>query len=131
MVAEMLRAGGFLTELSDACAIVHNPFGNSRNRIGVNFIMKYMVDTIIKHVVRETDRNSGILRFVLPSYPPELLMEIGCKLEEEFYMRRDSKIELEYGIAYRLAGNGKTAQIMRRHVFLVFAVRVGTMRQTI
>jgi|CZCA01.1.fsa_nt_gi hypothetical protein len=28
---EMLRAGGFLTELSDACAIVHNPFGNSRN----------------------------------------------------------------------------------------------------
>ena len=64
--------------------------------------MKYMVDTIIKHVVRETDRNSGILRFVLPSYPPELLMEIGCKLEEEFYMRRDSKIELEYGIAYRL-----------------------------
>lgn len=26
-LSEMLRAGGFLTELSDACSIVHNPFG--------------------------------------------------------------------------------------------------------
>jgi hypothetical protein len=27
-LAEMLRAGGFLTELSDACSIVNNPFGD-------------------------------------------------------------------------------------------------------
>lgn len=26
-LTEMLRAGGFLTELSDACSIVNNPFG--------------------------------------------------------------------------------------------------------
>jgi len=30
-LSEMLRAGGFLTELSDACAIVRNPFGGNKN----------------------------------------------------------------------------------------------------
>lgn len=30
-LSQMLRAAGFLTELSDACSIVHNPFGNIMN----------------------------------------------------------------------------------------------------
>mgnify|MGYP001213280425 CR=1 FL=1 len=30
-LAEMLRAGGFLTELSDACAVVRHPFGKLRD----------------------------------------------------------------------------------------------------
>ncbi|WP_353928677.1 ATP-binding protein [Desulfofundulus kuznetsovii] len=52
--------------------------------------------------MRETSRNSGTLRFVLPSYPSDLLLAIGCELEERFSRGLDLRVSFKYGIAYRL-----------------------------
>lgn len=64
--------------------------------------MKYMADTIVKYVLGETNRHSGMLRFVLPSYPSDLLLEIGCELDEQFSRITDRRVDWEYKIAYRL-----------------------------
>ncbi len=64
--------------------------------------MKYMADTIVKYVLGETNRPSGMLRFVLPSYPSDLLLKIGCELDEQFSRITDRRVDWEYKIAYRL-----------------------------
>ena len=49
--------------------------------------MRYITDSIVKYVVREANNNTGVLKFVLPSYPSALLLTIGKQLEEQ--ARRD------------------------------------------
>ncbi len=64
--------------------------------------MKYMAKTITDHILRGVDQNSGTLRFVLPSYPAEVLLEIGRKVNEGVQRRLDRNIDYRYGIAYQL-----------------------------
>ncbi len=64
--------------------------------------MKYMADTIADYILRDVDRSYGTLRFVLPSYPAEVLLEIGRKVDEGVQRRLDRHIGFRYGIAYRL-----------------------------
>ncbi|HHV41891.1 MAG TPA: ATP-binding protein, partial [Clostridiaceae bacterium] len=64
--------------------------------------MKYMADTIVKYILEETNRHSGMLRFVLPSYPSDLLLKIGCELDEQFSRITDRRVDWKYKIAYRL-----------------------------
>ena len=64
--------------------------------------MKYLANAIADYILRNVDRNSGTLRFVLPSYPAEVLLEIGRKVDEGIQRRLDRNIGYEYGIAYRL-----------------------------
>jgi DNA phosphorothioation-dependent restriction protein DptH len=64
--------------------------------------MKYMADTIVKYVLGETNRHSGMLRFVLPSYPSDLLLKIGLELDDLFRRITDRRVDWEYKIAYRL-----------------------------
>ena len=46
--------------------------------------MRYFADAIVKYVTDEVEKSPDlILRFVLPSYPAELLLTIGEQLEEE------------------------------------------------
>lgn len=75
-------------------------------------MMRYMAETLIKYILDETARNSGVLRFVLPSYPSNLLLKIGYELEEQFCRLVDRRVAFEYGIAYRLGrewGKGTAA----------------------
>lgn len=65
--------------------------------------MKYVAGTIVGHIVAETRRGGGTLRFVLPSYPSGLLLKIGRELEERFLREPNRRVELRYGIAYQLA----------------------------
>lgn len=74
---------------------------NKNNRTGVN-IMKYMADTIVNYILGEAKRYTGVLRFVMPSYPSDLLLAIGSGLEEQFRRILERRVVLKYGIAYRL-----------------------------
>jgi len=62
-----------------------------------------MAATIVKYILDESKKNTGrTLRFVLPSYPPDLLLEIGKEVEEGVKKIADLRIRFEYGIAYKL-----------------------------
>lgn len=50
--------------------------------------MKYLAETIVGYIVGTTRRAGGTLRFILPSYPPALLVNIGRELEEAFQIRK-------------------------------------------
>lgn len=66
--------------------------------------MRYhlMSDTISDYVIEEMKKGTKTLRFVLPSYPPGLLLEIGGKLKDKIDRLLDHRIELHYGVAYNL-----------------------------
>lgn len=64
--------------------------------------MKYMAESLVKYILEETAKSSGVLRFVLPSYPSSLLLKIGYELDEEFNRLVDRRVAFEYGIAYGL-----------------------------
>jgi DNA phosphorothioation-dependent restriction protein DptH len=66
--------------------------------------MKYrlMVKTICDYVSTEIERGIKTLRFVLPSYPSGLLLEIGKELRERFERILLRRVELEYRVAYHL-----------------------------
>lgn len=64
--------------------------------------MRYMVNTIVKYILEEALRNSGTLRFVLPSYPSEVLLAIGLELEEQLSRLTERRVSMMYGIACRL-----------------------------
>ena len=68
--------------------------------------MRYFADAIVKYVTREVEKSPDlVLRFVLPSYPAELLLNIGEQLEEELTRmskKMQADIGFEYGIAYGL-----------------------------
>lgn len=64
--------------------------------------MKYMADTIVNYILGEAKRYTGVLRFVMPSYPSDLLLAIGSGLEEQFRRILERRVVLKYGIAYRL-----------------------------
>jgi len=64
--------------------------------------MKYLAETIVGHIVGTTRRAGGTLRFILPSYPSSLLVNIGRELEEAFLHEPDRTVAFRYGIACRL-----------------------------
>ncbi len=64
--------------------------------------MKYIKDTIVKYIVEQSTGGRGTYRFVLPSYPAEILFAIGKDLDEEFKRIVDSRISFVYGVACRL-----------------------------
>ena len=64
--------------------------------------MKYLAKTITEYIIEQVNRQNGTLKFVLPSYPAELLWEIGNGLNEATSRMVDKKTEFAYGIAYRL-----------------------------
>ncbi len=64
--------------------------------------MSYLVNTIVKYILRESTAEAGTFRFVLPSYPSDILLAIGERLEERFSRISGQRIRFEYGIACRL-----------------------------
>lgn len=64
--------------------------------------MKYLAKTITEYIIEQVNRQNGILKFVVPSYPAELLWEVGTGLNEAISRMVDKKTEFVYGIAYRL-----------------------------
>jgi len=63
--------------------------------------MKHIANTIINYILGET-REGGTYKFVLPSYPSDLLLKIGSELKEQYDRVFKYKVRFEYGIAYRL-----------------------------
>lgn len=68
--------------------------------------MRYFANTLVQYISEQVEKNSGLtLRFVLPSYPAELLLELGQNLREaltRLSKRSQQNITFEYGIAYGL-----------------------------
>lgn len=64
--------------------------------------MKYLAETIVQYISQEAKRQSGTLRFILPSYSSGLLWSIGLQLEETFSRMLERRVDFQYGIAYRL-----------------------------
>lgn len=64
--------------------------------------MKYIKETICQHIIKDSQKHNGVLKFILPSYPSELLLMIGRKLEEQFSRMVEHRVRLAYGIAYKL-----------------------------
>jgi DNA phosphorothioation-dependent restriction protein DptH len=64
--------------------------------------VKYLAKTITEYIIEQVNRQNGTLKFVLPSYPAELLWEIGTVLNEAISRMVDRKVEFVYGVAYRL-----------------------------
>ena len=63
--------------------------------------MRYLAQTIVDHITKEAS-GEGTFRFVLPSYPPHLLLQIGIDLEEQFSRVIDRRVRFDYGVAYEL-----------------------------
>lgn len=67
--------------------------------------MKQFVNTIVTYIKNDVAKDAnkeGIWRYVLPGYPPEVLLEIGEQLSEFLCLKYDAAAKLEYGIAYGL-----------------------------
>ena len=83
--------------------------------------MRYFADAIVKYVTDEVEKSPDlILRFVLPSYPAELLLTIGEQLEEELTRmskKMQADIGFEYGIAYGLGEKWASGTESERRVF--------------
>ena len=83
--------------------------------------MRYFADAIVRYVTREVEKSPDlVLRFVLPSYPAELLLNIGEQLEEELTRmskKMQADIGFEYGIAYRLGEKWASGTESERRVF--------------
>ncbi len=68
--------------------------------------MKLLADTIVQYVVRASAAD-GTFRFVLPSYPPRLLLSIGRELEERLCRQTGRRTSFVYGVAHRLGEEWK------------------------
>src|SRR5690554_457436 len=66
--------------------------------------MKYALlsKTICDYIVGEIGRGAKTLRFVLPSYPSRILLEIGEIIKDYIDRILDQRIEFYYGVAYHL-----------------------------
>ncbi len=63
--------------------------------------MQYLAQTIAKYIFNECNK-PGTYRFILPSYPSCVLVDVGNTLEKSFGSVIDQRIKFIYGIAYRL-----------------------------
>ena len=93
--------------------------------------MRYMTDTIVKYILENVNQTTGVFRYVFPSYPPELLFEIGRKLDEGFRRIKNFKVGMRYGIAYRLGQEWKDGDDKQRVYFDKIRQKAGIMRQII
>jgi DNA phosphorothioation-dependent restriction protein DptH len=64
--------------------------------------MKHLINTIVNYIVSRSTAEPGTYRFVLPSYPAEVLLGIGKEIDEQLKRIHDRRIRLKYGVAYRL-----------------------------
>ncbi|OPL12260.1 MAG: AAA family ATPase [Firmicutes bacterium ML8_F2] len=63
--------------------------------------MNYLANTIVEYIARQAIGSESTLRFVLPSYPSDLLLRIGESLDEIFN-QQTQRTSFKYWIAYRL-----------------------------
>ncbi len=64
--------------------------------------MEYIQRTIVEYIVEQSTKEQGTYRFVLPSYPAQILLGIGKDLDEQLKRIHDRRITLVYGVAHRL-----------------------------
>lgn len=80
--------------------------------------MKFMAATIVKYILDESRKNRDrTLRFVLPSYPPDLLFEIGKGVADGSLKITDITVRFEYGIAYKLGETWQRGTQKERDIF--------------
>ena len=70
--------------------------------------MKHLTDTIVEYIARESERE-GTFRYILPSYPPQLLLAVGQGIDEWCSRVASRKITFVYGVAYRLGQEWATS----------------------
>lgn len=63
--------------------------------------MKYLAQTISDHIMKTAD-GKDTARFVLPSYPARVLLQVGADLEERLARVTVHRVAFVYGIARRL-----------------------------
>jgi DNA phosphorothioation-dependent restriction protein DptH len=63
--------------------------------------MRYLAKTIADYIF-EASKKPGTYKFIMPSYPSDVLVDIGNMLEKSFGNMLELKAKFLYGIAYRL-----------------------------
>ena len=64
--------------------------------------MNFLTNTIVEYIIRTATGNK-VYRYVLPSYPASVLLQVGLELKEQFSrMLSVRRVTLVYGVAYRL-----------------------------
>ena len=63
--------------------------------------MQYLAQTIVNYILAKS-KKPGTFKFILPSYPSSVLVDVGNALEKQLANVVERRIELLYGIAYRL-----------------------------
>lgn len=79
--------------------------------------MKYFARSIVEYIVNESQKSDVSLRFVLPSYPADLLLEIGKGVREAFFETKNKMIRFEYAVAYELGNTWKTGNELENAIF--------------
>ena len=86
--------------------------------------MKCFANTIVRHVIDKCKESDGLtLRFILPSYPADLLFEIGKGVEEGILRITEKKIRFQYGIAYGLGQRWENGTQLEKDIFNEIRVR--------
>lgn len=63
--------------------------------------MQYLAQTISNYIFDES-KKPGTYKFILPSYPSDVLVDIGYKLSKLLENEVERRVKFIYGIAYRL-----------------------------
>jgi hypothetical protein len=69
--------------------------------------MRYLAKTIADYIF-EASKKPGTYKFIMPSYPSGVLVDIGNILEKSFGNVLELKVKFLYGIAYRLGQRWKS-----------------------
>lgn len=64
--------------------------------------MKYLANTITEYILRQASAPESTLKFVMPSYPANLLLKIGYDVREGLKRMVGRETVLRYGIAHKL-----------------------------
>ena len=87
--------------------------------------MRYLAKTIADYIF-EASKKPGTYKFIMPSYPSDVLVDIGNMLEKSFGNMLELKAKFLYGIAYRL---GQRWQSTADRNFGIYAQRAVQPRQ--
>jgi hypothetical protein len=72
--------------------------------------MRYLAKTIADYIF-EASKKPGTYKFIMPSYPSGVLVDIGNILEKSFGNVLELKVKFLYGIAYRLGQRWKSTAL--------------------
>ena len=79
--------------------------------------MKSYANDLVRYIIGEAKEKDGTLRFILPSYPADLLFKVGTDITEQIMRIKGRKIRYIYGIAYQLGEKWRTGNYTEKQIY--------------